>query len=134
VNILCKNEYRGRRQALMPYIEKFELARQRMLQADRALSNYLRSPFYNPEHAKQLADSVKTARDEFVASVASLLPEITPRPSGSVPLDSAPGEALDARHERRNPTLTDKEPPHPPRNTDARRRKSIVDIVGPSHG
>ena len=74
----------------MPYTYKFELARQKMLEADRALNDYLRNCFYSPEQEKRLADSVKAARDEFVDSVASLFPDISRRSADPVPLD--PGQ------------------------------------------
>ena len=97
----------------MPSTENFELARRKMLRADRALIEYLRHSTYNYAQEIQLASSVKSARDDFEVSVASYLPEISARPSASVPLGSAPAEAADARHECRNSTLVGIKPHHP---------------------
>jgi hypothetical protein len=66
-----------------------------MLRADRALNDYVRNSPYNTEREKQLEDSMKSAWDEFVDSVASLYPEIPPRPARLLPLDSPSGEARD---------------------------------------
>jgi hypothetical protein len=64
----------------MSYIEDYELARQRLLQADRALNEYLRHSPYNFAQETQLAGSVESARNEFLASVTFGLPEIILRP------------------------------------------------------
>ncbi len=58
----------------MPYQTNIELAKEKMLQAESALEDYLRSTAYDPEQARQLIDAVTVARDEYISEVARLYP------------------------------------------------------------
>lgn len=56
----------------MPYQTSIEIAKEKMLQAERELENYLDSADYDPEQARQLINAAEVARDEYISEVARL--------------------------------------------------------------
>ena len=87
----------------MPITNNFEVARQKMLQADMELANHVRSAARNSEKYRQLLDAVKSARDEFVYSIASLSPEIIRPPSGPETLGADQRNEMSVLHRHGSP-------------------------------
>jgi len=65
----------------MPTPNEFDLARQRVLEAEKELNEYCRQHFVNLDQMKRLTAAVRSARAEFVDSVASLFPDVLKRTS-----------------------------------------------------
>jgi len=55
---------------------KFRLARQKVLQSEKALRDFLRNDTWDLEMESKLTGAVKSAKTEFVDSVSSLFPDI----------------------------------------------------------
>jgi hypothetical protein len=58
----------------MQYQDQLELARQKMAQAQDAFDEYIRTGKYTPERGVQLANALKTARNEYVDQLQALCP------------------------------------------------------------
>ena len=54
----------------MSYKDDIEIAKRKLLQAERALEDYFRGPVLDIELAKQLIDAETVARDEFLDRLA----------------------------------------------------------------
>ncbi len=59
---------------VMFYQRDIEIAREKMLQAEKALEDYLRGSVHDLELAKQLGNAVKVSREEFINKLATLCP------------------------------------------------------------
>ena len=64
----------------MTYQDDIELAKEKMLQAERALENYFLAQVYDgtvydPEKEKQLRNAAATARDKYVNQLGNSIPE-----------------------------------------------------------
>ncbi|MGD0228422.1 MAG: hypothetical protein ABSF71_39475 [Terriglobia bacterium] len=58
----------------MPFPVEVERAKERMLEAQGALENYVKSGMLDIERHKQLADALRVAIDEFIAKLAVAFP------------------------------------------------------------
>lgn len=58
----------------MLFQNQAKLAKEKMLQTERALEDYFRRSIYNPEQEKQLLDAARVARGEFIDHLALLWP------------------------------------------------------------
>ena len=58
----------------MSYVNKTELARERMLKAEEELREYFLCSMFNLEKETQLSEAVKSARQAFVENLEILCP------------------------------------------------------------
>ena len=58
----------------MLYQSQAKLAKEKMLQAEEVLEDYIRNSIFDPEVEEQLAEAVNAARSEFIDHLALLWP------------------------------------------------------------
>lgn len=74
--MLLLSDFSFATKATVPPPTKFQLARQKVLQSEKALREFLRNDTWDLKVESQLTGAVKSAKAEFVDSVSSLFPEI----------------------------------------------------------